>query len=119
MSKICKLCSKLSEGVDCPKCNNVTYCSQLCLTDDLPEHKSLCKTENLSKTYEGIVHVTTNIITKEHKLEFDEGDKASDNDKNILSIIVLSIFKEMLAKYNTFPSIAFGEYINIDDNHNV
>lgn len=115
MSKICKLCSKLSDGIDCPKCNNVTYCSQICLTDDLSEHKSLCQTENLSKTYEGIVHVTTNVETKKHKLEFEESDKASDNDKKILSSIILSLLNEMLVKYNSFPNIAFGEYINVDN----
>ena len=115
MSKICKVCSKLGDSIDCPKCNSVSYCSQLCLTDNLSEHKLICQTEILSKTYEGIVHVTTSLETKEHKLEFDESDKASDNDKKILSNKILSIFKEMLVKYNNFPSIAFGEYINVGD----
>ena len=115
MSKICKVCSKLGDCINCPECNNVSYCSQLCLADDLKEHKLICQNENISKTYEGIVHVTTTVETKEHKLEFDESDKASDNDKKILSKKILSLFKEMLVKYNTFPNIAFGEYINVDN----
>lgn len=115
MSKICKVCSKLGDSINCPTCNDVSYCSQLCLTDDLPEHKLICQSNNISKTYEGIVHVTTNLETKEHKIEFDESDKALNNDKKILSKIIVSIFKEMLVKYNSFPNIAFGEYINVDN----
>jgi len=115
MSKICKVCLKLGDCFNCNKCNNVSYCSQLCLADDLQNHKLVCQSDILFKTYEGIVHVTTSLETKESKLEFDEKESASVNDKTIITKKVLPIFTEMVTKYNTFPSIAFGEYINVND----
>jgi len=115
MSKICKVCNKLDNILDCTRCKSVSYCSKECQIIDWSEHKLICQSNSLSKTYEGIVHITTLIETSENKLEFDEKEKASENDKRIVSNIILPIFKQMLIKYNTFPSIAFGEYINIEN----
>jgi len=70
---------------------------------------------NLSKTYEGILHITTSIKTNENKFEFHEKDETIEEDKNNIISLVTPIFKSMQTKYNGFPNVACGEYININD----
>ena len=114
MSKICKVCSNLGDTIDCSQCKNVSYCSENCLNIDLPQHKIICQ-YTISKTYEGILHITTSIKTNEQKFEFHEKDEAVEEDKNKIVSLVGPIFKSMVTKYNGFPNVACGEYININD----
>jgi len=67
---------------------------------------------NLEMNYEGIVHITTSLETKENTIEFDEKDSISTNDKKIISDTILPIFINMINKYNGYPNISYGEYIN-------
>lgn len=113
MSEICKVCFKLENTLGEPKIE-ILKCTR-CQTIDCLKQNSICESDTLSKRYEGIVHITTSIITNKNMIEFEENDKASDNDKIILSNKILSLFKKMLVKYNSFPGIAFGEYISVDD----
>ena len=68
--------------------------------------------ENLEMNYEGIVHITTTLETKENIIEFDEKDNISSNDKKIISDTILPIFENMIKKYDRYPNISYGEYIN-------
>ena len=67
---------------------------------------------NLEMNYEGIVHITTSLETKENSIEFDEKDTISSNDKKIISDTILPIFINMIKKYDRYPNISYGEYIN-------
>ena len=115
MSKPCKVCSSIENSMFCSKCKTVNYCSKECQSVDWTEHKNTCKSNELSKKYEGLFHIITSIETNKERIEFDNEDTVSENDKRILSNTVLPIFKSMVKKYNTFPNIAYGEYITIND----